>query len=502
MKRLSIENQRGYALVFILVISSAFLMIGLSIASVVAARYESSKRNTYVESAILAADAGVTDTLNVLLTQQNFTGYDTNKQMYADVDKGKAEYSTEVTYDETSELYTITSTGYAYRTPSATTPVNTKTVEVTASLGGQSIPARVAAGPGGLVVNGDGAIGGENIWVNGKVQINSGMVGSTTWTILGPNADTTLSVANKGCGDSTNYPIKCTGPRPGSGEPIQIVNTGNNGIYGTVCATDQVTNTNIFPGLGGQGFLYNCDAPEVIMPQYDRQELYDSMTQTLPGFACDRYNHEGATPPYILRANTIYSGNVTYAPPTFQNCGGVIEGNVYIRGDLNFSGIGGIVVADNDSNGNPITKPPIVAVEGKINIANHWSNFAPNSHGVGAIFISFNSTSTACNTNPSCNSLPSNHLYNSVNVPTVTFAADSTAVSYVFYSYFGTVRVTNGTVGAVSGQRIEIASNGGLLGGGFLTGGINKDSFPVGDAFGGKVRAAIWNIVNYRQVFP
>ena len=71
-------RQQGFVLVLVIVLSATFLAIGLTIADLVAARYQSSRRTVYVEDAILAAEAGITDTLNQVLNQpiydSNYSG--------------------------------------------------------------------------------------------------------------------------------------------------------------------------------------------------------------------------------------------------------------------------------------------------------------------------------------------------------------------------------------------------------------------------------------------
>jgi hypothetical protein len=498
------DKTHGYVLILTLVMSAVFLTIGLSMGSLISARYQSSKRTTFVENAILAADAGVTDTLNTLTTQSSFTGYSTAKQLYSDDAKGKATYTTSVSYDAATKLYTITSTGNAYRAPGdPDPPTNTKKVEVTAALASSSLSARVAVGSGGLVVNG-GNIGGQNIWVNGKVTVNNGNIGATGFGWVSSTSDSTLNVANFGCGDATNYPIKCTGPVPGTGEPVQIGAGGS--IYGTVCGNDQVTSTNIYPGQGGLGLVASCKAPSVSMPTYDRQALFNSMTQTKTGFSCSGlYAWQGPPPPNLV-GNTFYTSNITISDTFGGACGlSMITGNVYIRGDLTLGGFStAFKVAENDVLGNPITTPPIIAVEGKILSgcdATWICNVIPNSRGVGAMFVSFNSNNATCNSSPACNSLSTvADRFNSVTRTTVTTAGGLRAVESGFYSYFGTTDIQGGSVGAVAGQRVMVESTGGVWSG-FVQGGINNASFPSGDAFGGKVTIPVWNIISYRQTY-
>lgn len=492
------SKQRGYILILMLVVSAAFLAIGISLAGLVSDRYKSSKRTTYVENAVLAADAGITDTLNRILMQDSFTGYSTPKQFYSTTTKGKAEYTTTVAYNDTTKLYTIRSTGYTYTRQTDAVPANTKTVEVTGSLGGQSVQARVAAGPGGLAVGTNGSIGGKNIWVNGKVIVAGGLIGVTGFLIFGPFADVSMNVANAGCGDATNYPAPCTGPFPGSGEPIQY---SGGGIYGTVCANNQTTSAGIFPGQSGQGLIGGCSAPPIMMPQFDRKGLYDSMTTSRSGFYCDGYWWSNPLASH-LNGNTIFNGNIFLVPAFLGNCNIAITGNVYIRGSLFMNGYAlGMYTSDNWPDGTPMTTPPIVLVEGTITMAQTWSSYIyANKYGVTPIFISFNSNNVACNSNPSCTELSSSDLYNSVNRTTINIVGDVGASGSVFYSYFGTVSVgPYGTVGGLAGQRILVSSNGGLTS--FANGGLNRFSFPVGDAFGGRVKIPVWNIVTYRQIF-
>lgn len=499
------SDQKGYVLILVLVMSAVFLTIGLSIASLVSTRYASSKRTTFVENAIFAADAGVTDTLNVLFNDNNFTGYGTTKQLYSDADRGKAEYTTSVTYDSIKKLFKITSKGYAYRAPGDVTPINTKDVEVTAALTNSSIPARMAAGSGGLVVN-RGKVGGQNIWVNGTVSvINGGTIGGTAFGWLSPTADATLNVAGVGCGTNISnpaYPTKCVN---GSGVPTQPVQvSSDSSIYGTVCANNQTDAAGIYTGQqGGKGLIVSCSAPSIVMPKYDRQALYNSMTQSTAGYTCQGYY---PAPVYRdLAKNTIYTSSVSILSGA-STCDTRITGNVYIEGNLTVDGFGRTIrVADSDAQGNPITTPPIVAVEGTISMASEYATIEPNIHGVGAVFISFKSLNAVCDGNPACNSLSASDLYNSRNLETILIDANQTKMApMVFYSYFGTLYIKKGSVGGAAGQRIVIDSEGNWRSGTqeLLVGGLTVDSFTTGDAFGGKVQIPVWNIITYRQTYP
>lgn len=481
------SKERGSLIILAMIVIFAMSSIGVTIATVSAAKYSSAKTNFYAESAVAAAEAAVSATIQQLDLSDAFGGYNptSNRQVLfaGSGDRGKVEYSSEVSTNSDGTK-TITAKGYAYR-PDGTTAINTKTIKAIVKNQGTSVTASVVAGPGGLLVS-QGSVAGKNIFVNGQVNLTGGDLGVGNHANITPPTTVEVDVANVGCGTAANYPQPC-----GAGnEPIKF--GFERDVWGSrVCATNQVTETtgvySIITGL-----VKPCTAPSVTMPAYDREAMYTSMlaangskaTSTIG--SCSLFNQN-----VTIDKDTVYTGNLTLSG---NNCTGTIKGNVYFTGNLTTTFFANLKVDD------ALTTPPVILVDGTINLAG--TAVQRNAAGIGAVFISFQSANPTCNTTRSCVSLTPTDLYNSVN--TVTVSNESNAYGSVIYSYFGTARTLGtGAVSGIAGQRVwaDALTSFSVTVPGNLLHNVSATGLTNNDAFGGRTKIPKWKKVDYQQVY-
>lgn len=477
MKRwLQQRREHGSLIILTMIIIFAMSSIGLSVASVVLTKYNSSRKNLYVENALTAAEAGLSATLQQLNKATTFTGYaDTNRQvLYDNTTQGRADYSTTIS-DNADGTKTVISTGYVYR-PGETSAYNSKRIKAVVKGVGTSVPAGMVTGPGGLLVSA-GAVTAKNIYVNGQISLTGGNLGAGGF-VLTPT-DVNVNVANVGCGSGASYPTAC------SGEPISFA--WNTYIYGTVCATGQTTVGGINNGVSGLGLRPNCTSPVVPTPVYDRSGMYDAMfaangTKTAASIGtCGPF---GGT--VTMAKDQIYTGNITLSG---NSCIGLIKGNFYLTGDLNMTFFSNLRVD------NALTTPPIILVDG--NVTFNGAGLQKNASGIGAIVISFKSADATCD--HSCNSISATNLYNSINTTTALCSGGFCGMDgSVIYAYFGRARVTgSGSVSGIAGQRVWVDSLSTIL-----SDGVDKDGLQNDDAFNGAAKITNWKTVDYQQLYP
>jgi hypothetical protein len=259
-----------------------------------------------------------------------------------------------------------------------------------------------------------------------------------------------------------------------TGQPISF--SGSPTIYGSVCATNQTSSTDIKTGNGGQGLETGCTAPVVSTPSYDRLSQINAVTTTASGtsntYTCQSYPFSRTWP-----ANLELTGNVSIA----SSCNLTINGNAYITGNLNIGGAATITVANSLG-----ATRPIVIVDGTITVGGSAAMIA-NSSGTGIEFISFDSTAS-CTTSTSsstyCPTLSGNNLYNSSILTTVTIGGAVNLPGMIFQAYWGELNLGgSGHIGAVAGQTLNMSGAGTVVFGTTLSSGTST-----------------WTITSYQQV--
>ena len=442
-----IDNQDGITMILVLLTGLMLASIGLSLANRVILQYTTTSHDVYRTNALMVAEAGVEETMDQLNTNSSFTGYSTPQVFFNDTKQGYGTYTTAVTAGSGQNQDIIKSVGDVYVTSTATTAVNTRTVEVTA-VGTSSSGYSVYGGPGGLILSGSAAIVNSDVYTNGFINISGAATIGTTAKPL------TVTVANDQCPTGANpgatYPTVCAnGTQP-------ITMSGSAHIYGSVCATGQTSSTGsgtsaITGGTGGSGLEAGCTAPAVTMPTYSRSAQIAAVTTTAAGnnatYDCTQWE-SGIGFTRTWPANLELTGNVNIA----SSCNLTITGNVYITGNLTIGGAAQIIVANSLG-----TTRPVIIVDGTINAAGSGA-IAENSSGTSIEFISFDS-SASCS--PSCTSLSGTSLYTSENTQTIDVGGAGDFPGAIFDAYWGECTIGgSGTLGSAIGQTINLSGAG------------------------------------------
>lgn len=473
------DKQQGFLLVSVLMLTVILSIIGIALLSAATGQYRLVSDGVYSQNALLAAEAGIEQSVYSLNSNDAFTGYSTAQSFFDNTGQGRGTYTTTVTNNAGDNSKTIISTGKTYRHGSNEV-VSTKKIKVTV-VGTTSTSYSVYGGPGGLIMGGSASINNSDVYVNGGIDLTQN--GGTS-RIGSDQSPANVNVANIQCpttGGST-YPTLCT-----SGQPIKISDWSSVSIIGTICATGQTQSK--FPNSqynnnkaqiragtsGGEGLKVGCVAPEVSPPTYDRSAQIAAVTTTKSATDSDINCSSWRNPDGFTRtwpANLKITGNVSAS----SSCNLTITGNVYITGNLDMSGAAKIRAADSLG-----TTRPVVIVDGTINLSGAASLIA-NSSGTGIEFISFKSTASC---NPNCTNLTGNDLKNSQGVTTVSLGGGSSAPGMMFQSYWGKIVVTgSGNVGSVAGQTIDLSGAGTVI-------------FGTGLSSGSKT----WTITSYQQIF-
>lgn len=447
--------------------------IGVSIGAVVSTQYAASKRASYTTSAVMVAEAGISDTIARLHADSSFTGYPdgARKQLFSSAEQGKGEYSTVVTAP-TIDTRTITSAGYLYKNPASTANEIKKTIKVTLKANVNPKKYSIFAGAGGLTVNWGVTLLGSDIYVLGKVDLG---FGSGIGIYSSPVNLYAANVACRAGGAGSEYPVLC----PVSSPPLTLAGAGTfSSIYGEVCATGQTSGLGINKGVIGQGFRNPCTAPSGSIPLFDKAAFTSSMStpaQPASSALCSFPSNKKT-----WNANTKFSGDVTAA----SVCKVTVKGNIYIDGDLTTNLFLHFQV-DED-----VTVPPVIVVNGTVAV--NFSRVSANSAGVPMRIISFDSTDSTCSSSDSCNVLPNyDDKYNSVSKVTASCAGSphGDMPGLIFQAYYGKANVGLGcNAGSVAGQAVNFDAFSGTS----IVGELSLD---------GSVTIDGWKIVDYQQIY-
>lgn len=501
----------GYLLIFVMVISFTLMSLVIAIVSVSTTKYAKTGSDGDAANAVYAAEAGVSDTLTRLNQSETFTGYSTKKQFYSTIEKGKAEYTTSIT-NNGNDTVTVTSVGYYSDSPASAVPSVTRTVKALLLRTKTPVTENVLAGSAGITMSGTyfpwfgqpTAMQKGTVYSRGKIRLN----GATT--SIGSATDSArVTAANIGCGNTSNFPQQCAANDP----PIVLgggfFGGGVGSIYGSVCATDQVSTTNIFPGPTGTGLQANCIAPDYGMPYFDKKSFTDDQVLPLLPVAatCAPLVTAAAWPDH-----SRIVGNVTVAKGFLaSSCNVTLLGDVYIKGDLTIDDASSITVSNLLGN-----RKPVIVVNGKVNIKGSSNGVIANSSGSHATIISFYSTNTSCsNSDDNDCTLTSAQLYNSsvqgsgslwynpgssraITIGGGTTTQNANLSGLAAYSYYGSTlyqKQGNASMRGIGGQEVVVNPGGAFS----WTGGV----LSVTDAapFTGVLNRYKYIIGDYQQIY-
>jgi len=459
------NKQGGYFLVSTVVIIMFLTAVGLSVAALASLHFEHTKRQVYTQNAELLAEASIEQSVSELNASEDFGGYTTPQTFFDNATQGTGRFTSSVTDNADGNSKTIVAEGKVYRNSGDTDPYITRKIRavvVGTSSGGYS----VLTGPGGLILGGSSNITNTSVYVSGTITLNgSSKIGTYNNPVL-------VQVANNACPSGANpgptYPQVCT---DGS-QPIGM--SSSSIIYGTVCATGQTStgpSNNIQTGNGGGGLQVGCVAPVNPQATYDRQAHIDAVTATGAGndntYVC---NHAPMTRSWP--ANLKLTGNVTVD----GSCDVTLNGNVYITGNLTLKGSAKFRVAESLG-----TTRPVVMVDGTVSVSGSANTIA-NTSGTGIEFISFKSTASC---SPDCSSVTGNDLKDSQALQTISVGGAVNLPGAVFNAYWSKASLSgSGTLGAATGQTVEVNGSGTVI-------------FGTELASGSKT----WKITSYQPLF-
>ncbi len=462
-----INKERGMILPTLIMLMTAFTIVGLALVSYTTGQYGRTRTNVFVANATQVAEAGIEQSLYQINLDESFTGFATEQEFINNSTQGRGVYTTVVAQTPDSNAKILTSTAKIYRQSNPTTPVSTRKIKVTI-VGTNSQGYSVHTGPGGLILGGSANITNSDVYVNGNLTLSgSAKIGTNAQPV---NVDVAHIACPATATPGPTYPMLCT-----TGQPISM--TASTAIYGTVCATGQTStgpNNNIKTGIGGQGLKLGCTAPAVATPTYDRSAQINAVTTS--GSASSSTYSCGGSSSKTWPANLKLTGDVS----TNGSCQLRITGNVYITGNLDFGG-STVVTVDNSLG----TTRPVIIVDGTISTAGSVRILA-NSAGTGAHFISFKST-LACTTNPPASSCAptGTDLKNSQALQTVTVTGSANQPGMIFQAYWGKISLGgSGNMGAAIGQTVDLTGTGTVTFGTILSSGNRS-----------------WTVTSYQQDF-
>ena len=445
---ISAQDERGSLLVAALLVGMLMIVLGIVLGNIATAQLVRTNRNISELNALQVAEAGIEKSISELNADDEFTGF-SEEEFFNNQQQGVGVFFTEIIDGAEDEKF-IVSTGSVYRyQDEGGDPMAQRRLRVTA-VGTESDGFSVHTGPGGLLLGGNASITNSDIYVNGYIELSGSSRIGTEDDPRGVNVANVRCPLGSGPGDS--YPELCSSGE----EPLSV---GSNArIYGTVCATHQTDDTNIFGGDSGEGLVSGCEAPQVQPPQYDREAHIDEVETVAPSND-NQYRCQGPNNNVVWPDGLQLSGNVSLT----GNCTVNIEGDVYITGD--FSTGGSTTVRIDDSTGED---QPNIVVDGEIDVGGS-GQFVSNDQGTGGKFMSFKADADC---NPDCTDLSGDDLYNSQNTTTVDLGSGVNLAGMVFQSYWGTASLGGGgSVGAIAGQTVDLRGAGTVVFGTVLSSG-------------------------------
>lgn len=433
------SQQGGFILPVLLVAGVMLVLMIIAVTSESVTNQTAARHDYYAAEAQLTADAGLDEAMHEMNTQTSWTGTGSDVTLLNDAARNlKTTYNVVVNNGADSIDKTLVVTAKTYFPASSASPVVTRKYAmdieaVTTGVGASS----VVTGVGGLVMNGNSKVSGGDVVVDGKITMsNNAQIGLSTNPV-------NVRVADQACpvpADST-YPQVC----PSGNQPITMGTTSY--IYGNVQAKNQTTGTNMLnPGLVACSGT-NCNP--IPMPTFDRTTFKSTVTasgQTMTGTAASNCPNGGTI---NWPANVKITGDVSIK----NKCDIKINGNVWITGSVTIQNNANFIVQAGVG-----TTVPDIVVDGPSGfVVGNKGSITPNSQGTSVEVLTFWSKG-ACS--PDCSTLTGTDLYNSQGVTTINLSNTGSAPGAILYAYWSEVQLSNnGSLGAVSGQTVQLGNN-------------------------------------------
>lgn len=478
MKRL-MPNQRGSVLIAIMLMLPFIILIAASYTELTLSGLAVAKRDQSRTHAQLATDAGVDAAMEQITLDNTWKGSTGGSidplvghiQVH-NANNIKTTYQTTVSdLDPTHK--SVVSVGRAYRPATASKPESTVTVNVKLrKIQGGSFS--VVSGVGGLFMQNSAKILGGDVFINGELNMtNSAQIGLTTNPL-------NVNVAHQTCPSpaTATYPTVCGSGE--NGQPISITNPAH--IYGTVKANNQTNGS----GMTNPGLTASPSIAPQALPTHDRaQQKLNITPPPAPLTSSDPYyttcNATNTTRTWPARLKIV--GDVVIA----KTCNIVLEGDVWITGNLTIQNSGSITTANTITLGGQNTVDPArptVMVDGASGVlVQNSGSLLSNTSGVGMQVITYWSRASC---SPDCSNVTGVDLYNSRNDKTILLQNSAEAPNTILYARWTQSELANGgSIGAVVGQTVKLS---------------NSATITFGVAAGG-LGTSYWVIENYRRAY-
>jgi hypothetical protein len=434
------SEQGGFILPVLLITGVMIVLMIIAIGSGTVTNNNAASHSNYAIEAQLAADAGLDYGLNKINTVSNWTGTGTETVLLNNPGQNiKTTFLVTVVDGADSIHKTIFVTAKVYSPTTAAAPKVTRKYAmdieaVTTGTGASS----VVTGVGGLVMNGNSKVTGGDVVVDGTIKASNGaQIGLSTNPV-------NVRVADQACPIPANstYPQVC-----GAGSPEPISLNQNSLIYGNVQATNQITGTN----MSNPGLIAGSHFDPIALTPFDRTGFKSGINtsgQTLTGAQASNCPNGGTI---SWPANVKITGNVS-----IQNkCTINISGNVWITGSVAIQNNANMVVQNSVG-----TTAPYIVVDGSGGfVIGNKGSITPNSSNTSAEILTFWSAA-ACTPDCADNQVTGTSLFNSQSVLTIDLSNTGSAPYAVLYAYWSKVRLSNnGSLGAVTGQTVELGNN-------------------------------------------
>ncbi len=462
------DSQNGFVLASLIISTTLLVAVAVAVTTLIINNYSLSVRDTRRLSAQLAADSAADRAIAELNNDANWTGTIGETEL---INNGeyRSTYEVAVLAGASPSKKIINVTGRTYAPASDTTPISTRKYSVDLrSLGSASGTFSIVTGVGGLILENSAKIVDGDVYVNGTITMsNTAQIGLSSNPV-------NVKVANQSCPitGGPSYPTVCA-----AGEPISISNPSH--IYGDVCATHQADGS----GMSNGGLDGGCvNPPPLPLPPHDRVTQQANITTT----TSDAYytDCKSNTAVRTWPAGLKIEGDVSIS----LKCKVIIEGDVWITGNLELSNSAKLIISNSISLGGTNTVDadyPSVMVDGSAGIKiENSSEIAANSSDTGAQLITYWSDA-ACS--PDCADVTGQDLFDSSTVTTIYLEQSAQAPSSILYAKWSQVDLNNGgDIGALVGQKVKLRNSAAVTFGASLGGG--GGSSPI-----------IWLVDNYRR---
>ena len=436
------SSNSGYVLIALLTTVSFVVVAAISVASLASNNLRVANSDTHRLAAQFAADAGAdasVQALNLDLDWEDSAG----EQTVANTSTYRTTYESTLN-DGPDDLHRILSvTGRTYVPASSSTPTVERSYDI--SLRGISAGSfSLVSGVGGLIMQNSAKVIGGAVHVNGSVTMsNSAQIGLSTSPV-------NVTVAHYNCPVSggTSYPSQCP---IGNDEPIKISNPA--WIYGDVKTANSTDLSPTTISRMSNGGLVPGSVSSIELPSHDRQQLISDTnaataadpSRSITGSAAS-CSGNGTTKTW--KANTKITGDVSIS----QSCTVLVEGDVWITGDISLRNSGSLRVA------NGLTTAPVIMVDGSSGVSSSQSgSFISNNSSIGFRVITYHSAA-ACS--PNCADVTGLDLFNSRNITTINIGQTSSGPNTEFYARWTEVEMGNsGGIGALAGQTVKLTNS-------------------------------------------